>query len=114
MPKLAVTLNCRKDGFTKLTLSFAAQRTGSNNDRYEMRIVRRDASLAEADAVAAQVILPGTPRFVLTSQEDVRSYSWVDPIIENDGTYTYLLQVRRIEGAGEFYEMNLIAEHYKK
>jgi hypothetical protein len=107
MTILAATIDCIAGGFSKVTLSFSAYRTGSNNDEYEMRIVRKRAGTADA-------ILPGTPRFNLTTNEDIRSYSWIDPNIPSDGDYTYTLQVRRLAGLGQFNEMTLIAEHFKK
>ena len=108
MALLACTLDCIAGGFSKVTLSFSAVRTGSNNDRYEMRIARKQLSNN------AVVILPGTPRFTLRSEESVYTFCWLDPGIPADGDYQYTLQIRRIEGLGDFNEMNLIAEHFKK
>jgi hypothetical protein len=107
MALLAVTLDCFVGGFTKVTLCMSAERTGSNNDEYEMRMLRKAPGVADK-------ILPGTPRFVLTPEEDVKTYCWIDPLISVTADHTYILQVRRIEGEGTFNEMTLIAEHFKK
>ena len=107
MATLAVELDCITGGFTRVTLCMSVERTGSDNDRYKMRMVRRITG-------SADVILPGTPEFVMGASEDVKSWTWIDPNIPADGAYTYALQVYRISGLGVFNEMVLTAEHFKK
>lgn len=107
MALLAVTTDCIAGGFTKITLSFESQQTGSNTDNFAFRIVRRIAG-------SSDVVIPGEPQFIMTANRDIRSFAWIDPSIPAAGNYTYVVQVKRINGGGNFYFMNLIAEHFKK
>ena len=101
-----VSLPCRAGGFSTISLNMAVIRTGGDNDRYGIRMKRIGPG-------GAEVILPGTPEFVMLGVENTVNWTWIDMSIPADGTYVYRLQVRRIDGGGIFREMNLIGQHHK-
>lgn len=107
MARCFVALPCYAGGRTVLTWNMCAQRTGSNNDRSQWRIVRRRSGYAD-------YYLPGTPDVTLTNNRDIRSWTWVDDNIPADGPYEYALQIMRLEGIGTVYEMILNAQHFKR
>lgn len=102
-----VSLPCFAGGRTVITLNLCGQRSGSNADRAQFRIVRRISGQAD-------VALMGTPDFVLTAQRDVRSWTFIDNSVPTTATYEYVLQINRQDGGGTFYEMVLLAQHFKR
>jgi hypothetical protein len=103
----AVSIPCSAGGRTIITWNVCAVRSGGDNDRSAWRIVRRRQGFADH-------ILPGTPELTMTPSNDLRSWTWIDDSIPSDGTYTYVLQVRRIAGSGTVNEMLLNAYHIRR
>lgn len=103
----AVSLPCSAGGRTIITWNICSVRTGGDNDRSDWRIVRRRQGFPD-------VVLPGTPEITMTPRNDVRSWTWVDDSVPADGTYTYVLQVRRLAGTGTINEMILHAYHIRR
>jgi len=101
-----VVLPCRVGGFSTITVNMAVERWGGDNDRYAMRIKRIDPN-------GGVTYLQGQPEFAMRGDEDVVSWTWIDTSIPVNGNYTYRLQVRRLEGDGEFKAMTLIGLHHK-
>lgn len=106
MALVSCNVQCTAGGFTRVTFNCSAQRTGGDNDKFSVRVVRRGNG---GDAV-----LPGAPNFVLTGAEDIRSWTWIDANIPVSGAYLYVLQIMRLSGVGTFYEIVMTAEHFKK
>lgn len=108
MAILACTLKCLAGGFSKITVNIEGEQTGSNKDDYMMRIKRVKVGST------SPVYLPGEVRFVMTGHRDIRSFTFIDPNVPSDGDYTYTLQVKRMDGGGQFYLTMMVAEHFKR
>jgi hypothetical protein len=108
MATFSVRLPCTQGGRTLITLNLCCERTGSNNDRHGLRIVRRHTDGSN------QVILLGAPDIELNSNKDAKSWTWIDGNVPETRDYDYILQINRREGNGTYYEMVLYGIHYKK
>lgn len=107
MALIKLDLPVYEGGRSLITLNFCAKRSGSNNDNVCLRIKRTMAGQTD-------VILPGDPDFILPADKDARGWVWVDPQLPATGTATYTLQIKRIDGGGNFYEMMLNGIHYNR
>jgi hypothetical protein len=107
MAQLAVNIICSAGGTTQIRVDFEVRRSGSSNDNAAIRIVRRITGQAD-------VVLPSNPQFVLPSDRDTRGWTFLDVNVPTDDVYTYILQIKRIDGAGTFYAMAMTAIHFRK
>ena len=107
MAVFGVRIACYEHGITMITLNFNCQRSGSNNDNCEMRIVRRAAGFGD-------YILPGTPDFTMFSDKTAAAWTFVDPDVPATGAFDYIVQVKKKDGNGIFYDMYLSAIHSKR
>jgi hypothetical protein len=107
MAAFGVRIACYAQGMTLVQLSMVVQRSGSNNDNCEMRIVRRRAGYADQ-------ILAGTAVFSMLSDATARNWQWVDPNVPASGAWDYVLQVKKLDGQGTFKQMLLSAIHSKR
>lgn len=104
MAKVSVALPCSQGGRSILTLNFTAIRSGGDNDRAALRLVRRRTGYSD-------VVIPGSPEFVFTNNQDARSWTWVDNDIPATDGYLYVVQVKRINGGGSFQTITLTGLH---
>lgn len=107
MALVAVTLPASAGGRSVITLNMCGKRTGSNNDRHQYRIVRRATGQPD-------LVLAGVPDISLSSNQDVRSWTWIDDNIGFTGSATYVAQIKRVEGGGTLDEVVLIGQHLKR
>jgi len=94
-------------GVSFITLNFVGKRSGSNNDNFEMRCVRRISG-------SPDVVLPGTAVFSLLADATGRSWQWVDKDVPISGGVDYVLQIKKLDGGGTFSQMLLTAIHTKR
>jgi len=107
MAAFGVRIACWEMGVTFITLNFNCKRSGSNPDACNMRIVRRRSGQPDK-------ILPSVPYITLPSLPAAISWTFVDDSVPLSGFWDYILQIKRLEGGGVFYEMNLAAVHSKR
>lgn len=104
---VSVILPCFAGGRSVITWNMSSVRSGGDNDRSEWRVVRRKAGHAD-------FYLIGTPQITMTSREDTRSWTWIDDNTPADGSWQYVLQVRRVAGSGTVLEIVLLGQHFKR
>jgi len=107
MAVFGVRIATFQHGVSLITLNFVGKRSGSNNDNLQMRCVRRLTGVAD-------VILPGTATFSLLADATGRSWQWVDRDVPVSGGVDYVLQIKKLDGAGSFSQMLLTAIHTKR
>jgi len=107
MAAFGVRVACYVHGVTFVTVNFVGKRSGSNNDNFEMRVVRRIAGFAD-------VPLPGKAIFSLLADPTGRTWQWVDGDTPLSGAIDYVLQVNRLDGGGSFNQMLMTAIHSKR
>jgi hypothetical protein len=109
MVALATNIACSAGGTTQVRVDFEVQRSGSSNDQAQVRVVRR----INADG-SGDVVLPSAPRFVLSSDRDIRGWTFLDVNLPADGVFSYVLQICRLNGGGTFYAMSMTAVHFRR
>jgi len=107
MTVLAVNIDVQQGGTTEVKLSFESQQSGSSTDRASFRIVRRMSGQSD-------FALPTQPQFAMGNQRDIRSWTFIAVNLPATGTAAYILQIMRLNGAGTFYAMALVANHYRR
>lgn len=107
MTVVAVNVPVFQGGSTEVKLSWEAQQSGSSTDRAAFRIVRRMDGQQD-------YVLPTAPQFAMGGQRDVRSWTFMDANLPATGTAVYVLQIMRLNGAGTFYAMGLVATHGRR
>jgi len=107
MAAYGVRIACYQNGVTLVQLSMVVERSGSNNDNCEMRIVRRRSGQADK-------ILPGVAVFSMLVDATARNWQWVDNNVPTSGEWDYVLQVKKLDGNGTFKQMLLTAIHSKR
>lgn len=107
MTKLACNVPCTIGGTTLVVLNFECQRSGGSNDRAAFRIIRRVAGQGD-------VILPTAPQFVLSNDRDVRCWQFIDVGVPVTGDVSYVVQIMRINGAGNFFAIQISGVHCRR
>lgn len=107
MAAFGVRIYCYENGVTTINLNFVSQRSGSNNDNCQFRIVRRRSGFADK-------ILAGEPFFVLLADKTAWNWQWIDEYVPAVGDWDYVLQVKKLDGAGLFSQMTMNAVHNKR
>lgn len=107
MSLIAVNLPCFAGGRSVITLNMCAAQVGSNVDKQQYRIVRRDPWGNDA-------VLIGTPQLTMRGDGDVRSWTWIDDGVPHTAAYTYRLQINRLTGTGIINELVLLGQHFKR
>jgi len=107
MAAFGVRVACYEHGVTLVQLCMNVQRSGSNNDNCQMRVVRRRSGYLDQ-------VLPGTAEFSMLADPTARNWTWVDKDVPASGGWDYVLQVRKLDGNGTFKQMLLTAIHSKR
>ena len=107
MAAFGVRIACYVNGVTIVNLCFNCHQSGSSNDNCQMRCVRRRAGHADK-------ILVGVAEFTLPEDNEARSWTWVDEYIPESGEWDYVLQVKKVDGSGDFRQMLMTATHNKR
>jgi hypothetical protein len=107
MATVAVNISCTAGGTSQVRVDFEVQRSGSSNDQAQIRVIRRMEGQSD-------VVLPSAPKFILSSDRDIRGWTFLDVNLPTDGVYSYVLQICRLNGGGTFYSMAMTAVHFRK